>query len=156
MKKNVCIFYSWSIWFQRKNKSSYELKHSLKTLSMQPWRKKKNEFPINWKEDSFAIKGNRTVSIWTSPYLQRKKKREGSGEARRRDDNIQRRRGKVLYLKGFRGCWGKQNASEANPIMRSRWGMEGYILAVNAFNMAVKTLSCNFCRTSCRRPSWRL
>lgn len=58
---------------------------------------------------------------------------EGSGEVRRRDNNIQR--SEEAEMCGFKGCCWKQSTSELALIMRSCWGMEGYISAVNVFNM---------------------
>ena len=119
-------------------------KYSVKPSAVQMVLPRIHLSPLGMGEDSPVIKGElHRCNISKSLLAKWRKKRRGSGERRWRDETVSKER-RDLNPSGFKGLVVKTKTpfpSEPALIMRSCRGMEGYISAVNVFNMAVKTLS---------------
>ena len=116
-------------------------KYSVKPSAVQMVLPRIHLSPLGMGEDSPVIKGElHRCNISKSLLAKWRKKRRGSGERR----PLRKEERGDLNPSGFKGLVVKTKTpfpSEPALIMRSCRGMEGYISAVNVFNMAVKTLS---------------
>lgn len=99
---------------------------------------------LGQRENSPVIKGElRRCNTSKTSLSKRKKKRRGVERGGMEIRAFRKRREETLIKAALRVWWWKQTEFPSEPalIMRSCWGTEQIISAVNVFNMAVKMLS---------------